>query len=60
MLESILLTSTRIDTFIGLSPLTNASGFSSSGARAVSGDEQACADQRANGHFPDGSPLNCY
>ena len=54
MLESILLTSTRIDTFIGLSPLTNASGFFfERGARLFLVTSRHVLINEPTGHFPD-------
>ena len=54
MLESILLTSTRIDTFIGQSPLTNASGFFfERGARLFLVTSRHVLINEPTGHFPD-------
>jgi hypothetical protein len=54
MLESILLTSTRIDTLIGQAPLTNASGFFfERGARLFLVTSRHVLINEPTGHFPD-------
>ena len=54
MLQSILLTSTRIDTFIGQAPLTNASGFFfERGSRLFLVTSRHVLINRPTGHFPD-------
>ena len=54
MLETILLTSTRIDTFIGQAALTNASGFFfERGARLFLVTSRHVLINEPTGHFPD-------
>ena len=54
MLQSILLTSTRIDTFVGQAPLTNASGFFfERGSRLFLVTSRHVLTNPPTGHFPD-------
>jgi hypothetical protein len=54
MLETILLTSTRVDTFIGQAALTNASGFFfERGARLFLVTSRHVLINEPTGHFPD-------
>ncbi len=54
MLQSILLTSTRIDTFVGQAPLTNASGFFfERGSRLFLVTSRHVLANPPTGHFPD-------